>query len=149
MKPSKKLLQTIMIGVSLLLSASSFNATAQEKKEGIHFFEGSWKAALAKAKLENKCVFFDAYASWCGPCKTMDSKVFTNPKVAAYFNKKFISVRIDMEKGEGPELAKKYTSIDGYPSLLFFSNDGHVIKTVLGSRSAEVLIGEAKLALVN
>jgi thioredoxin 1 len=149
MKPSANFLLTILIGISLWLSSISFNANAQDKKLGIHFFEGSWKDALARAKLENKCIFFDAFASWCGPCKTMDAKVYTNAKVAAYFNKKFICVRMDMEKGEGPELAKKYTSIDGYPSLLFFASDGHVIKTVLGSRSAGTLIEEAKLALVN
>jgi hypothetical protein len=50
-----------------------------------------------------------------------------------------------MEKGEGPVLAKKYPSIDGYPSLLFLENDGMPVKTLLGSRSAEEFLAEAKL----
>jgi len=54
-----------------------------------------------------------------------------------------------MEKGEGPDLAKKYPSIDGYPSLLFFGSDGRLIKTILGSRTATVLVAEAKYALLN
>ena len=135
--------------VSLLLFAVPFLGRTQTEKRGIHFFSGSWKEALAKAKLENKALFFDAYASWCGPCKTMDSVVYTNPKTAAYFNEKYICFRVDMEKGEGPDLAKRYPSIDGYPSLLFFGSDGHLIKTILGSRTAPILIAEAKYALKN
>ena len=56
---------------------------------GIRFFEGTLKEALAKAKKEGKFVFFDAYASWCGPCKTMENEVFTDSAVGAYFNEKF------------------------------------------------------------
>jgi len=120
-------------------------AIAQESKAGIHFFTGTWKEAVAKAKADHKCIFLDAYASWCGPCKTMDREVFVNPAVADYFNSKFIAIRIDMEKGEGPELAKKFTSIDGYPSLLFFDNEAHLAKTVLGSREPDEFLQEAKL----
>ena len=118
---------------------------AQESKTGIRFFSGTWKEAVAKAKAEHKCIFLDAYASWCGPCKTMDREVFVNPAVAHYFNGKFVAVRIDVEKGEGPELAKKFTSIDGYPSLLFFDNEAHLAKTILGSREPDELLQEAKL----
>jgi len=135
--------------VSLLLFAVPFLGRTQTEKRGIHFFSGSWKEALVKAKLENKALFFDAYASWCEPCKTMDSIVYTNPKTAAYFNEKYICFRVDMEKGEGPDLAKRYPSIDGYPSLLFFGSDGHLIKTILGSRTSPILIAEAKYALRN
>src|ERR1700737_4662315 len=105
--------------VVLMLMTISGTAVAQsEPHAGIAFFNGTLKEAIAKAKTENKFVFFDAYASWCGPCKTMDKDVFTHKSVADYLNTKFVSIKIDMEKGEGPELAKKYASINGYPSLL-------------------------------
>ena len=124
-----------------------FVLSAFEKQEqvGIVFFNGTLKEALAKAKAENKFVFFDAYASWCGPCKAMEKEVFTDKTLGDYFNNKFVAIRIDMEKGEGPELAKHFTSIDGYPSLLFLNNKGNVIKTLLGSRNTEDLLGEGKL----
>jgi thioredoxin 1 len=102
------------------------------------------KEAIAKAKAENKPIFFDAYASWCGPCKYMDAYIFTRPDIGDFFNNNFICVRMDMEKGEGPELKKRYTSVDGYPSFLFLGSDGNVIKTLLGSRSGNILIEEAK-----
>ena|ERR1700722_965131 len=149
MKSARRYLFTLMTGVSLLLCVIPLFGISQTKKTGIRFFSGDWKEVLIEAKRENKAIFFDAYASWCGPCKTMDSLVYTDPKAAAYFNKRYICFRIDMEKGEGPDLAKKYPSIDGYPSLLFFGSDGRLIKTILGSRTATVLVAEAKYALLN
>jgi len=124
-------------------------AFGQEKARGIQFFNGTMDEAIAKAKTEKKNIFFDAYASWCEPCKHMDQEIYTRPDVADFFNNNFICVRIDMEKGEGPALKKRYFSIDGYPSLLFLSSEGQVIKTILGSRSGIVLVDEAKLTLVN
>src|ERR1700737_414376 len=132
--------------VVLMLMTISGTAVAQsEPHAGIAFFNGTLKEAIAKAKAENKFVFFDAYASWCGPCKAMDKEVFTDKTVADYLNAKFVAVRVDMEKGEGPALAKKYPSINGYPSLLFLENGGMPVKTLLGSRSAEEFLAEAKL----
>lgn len=123
---------------------SGINAQS-ETSSGIKFFQGTLKEAIAKAKEENKYIFFDAFASWCGPCKAMEKQVFTDAEVAKYFNKKFISIRVDMEKGEGPELAKKYPSINGYPSLLFLDGSGVPVKTILGSRNSEDFLAEAKL----
>jgi thioredoxin 1 len=143
---SKIFLLLPVIGVLVFLIISTY---AQKKNQGIVFFNGTLKEAIGKAKKESKLVFFDAYASWCGPCRYMDSLVYTNKSVADFFNKHFVSIRVDMEKGEGPDLAKKYTSVDGYPSLVFLDGGGHVIKTILGSRSEKGLLGEAKYALEN
>jgi len=134
--------------MSVLFTITVFNGfmtCGQSANMGIRFFQGSWEEAMAKAKAEKKCIFLDAYASWCSPCKTMDGEVYTNSKIGNYFNEKFIAVKIDMEKGEGPELAKRFPSIDGYPSLLFFGSDGHLAKTILGSRPVNEFLQEAKL----
>ena len=134
-----------LIILFLLLVTTSAFSQEPSNKDSIHFFQGSWAEAVAKAKEEKKHIFLDAYASWCGPCKTMDREVYKDRKVAKYFNAKFISVKIDMEKGEGPGLAKRFTSIDGYPSLLFFDSNCNLNKTILGSRHADEFLKEAKL----
>lgn len=134
------------IGFSgVLLLCMIGGANAQSPVKGIAFFNGTFKEARAKAKAEGKYVFLDAYASWCAPCKTMDKEVYSDSSVGLYFAEKFVSIKIDMEKGEGPELAKKLTSIDGYPSLLFFTPEGYLAKTVLGSRRTADFLAEAKL----
>lgn len=143
MKKQKHFLTVLVLLIGLMLSSTSFSQTGSDK--GIHFFEGSMKEAMVKAKEEKKYIFLDAYASWCGPCKTMEKEVYTDRKVSKYFNNKFISVKIDMEKGEGPNLAKLLPSINGYPSLLFFNPDGSLAKTVLGSRNTKDFLKEAML----
>lgn len=101
--------------------------TAQE----IQFHAGSWAEALAKAKTENKLIFLDAYAAWCGPCKMMARQTFTDPGVAQYFNANFVNAKIDMEKGEGPELAQQF-GVEAYPTLLFVDGEGTVVHRALG-----------------
>ena len=140
---TRSLFGFVLLGL-FLFPSGLVNVRGQAEGKGIHFFQGPWKEAVARAKEEKKCLFLDAYASWCGPCQAMDREVFSNPEVGVFFNQKFVAIRVDMEKGEGPELAKKFSSIDGYPSLLFFA-DGHLAKTVLGSRTAEEFLAEAKL----
>lgn len=43
--------------------------------QGIKFEDTNFSTILAKAKKENKLIFIDAYASWCGPCKLMVKNV--------------------------------------------------------------------------
>lgn len=64
------------------------------------FEEPDFKTVLAKAEKENKLVFFDAYAVWCGPCKLMVKNIFPLETVGDFYNANFINVKIDMEKGE-------------------------------------------------
>lgn len=99
--------------------------------QGIKFENTSFKTILAKAKKEKKLIFLDAYASWCGPCKLMAKNIFTLPTVGEYYNSHFINAKLDMEKGEGVALAKKF-KVSAYPTYLFINGDGEVIHRTLG-----------------
>ena len=100
--------------------------------QGIKFEHGSFAEALVKAKSENKLLFVDFYTTWCGPCKKMSKTIFTQDEVGAFFNKNFISLKVDAEKGEGPELAKKY-EVKGFPTMIFFNGDGSENKRLVGA----------------
>lgn len=91
-----------------------------------------WKEVLAQAKKENKLIFLDAYASWCGPCKYMQQKVFTSMSAGNYFNSKYINVKIDMEEGEGVELSEQL-NVTAYPTLFFINGNGEVVHKYVGA----------------
>lgn len=112
----------------------------------MRFYEGKWAQALEKAKSENKLLFVDAYAVWCGPCRWMANNVFPNEDVAKFFNENFVNYKLDMEKGEGPKIAQAY-KVTAYPTLLFIDGEGNVKHRVMGAQSVEDLISTGKLAV--
>ena len=118
--------------LSLLFALVFALTTAQA--QGIRFFEGKWKDILSEAKKENKLIFMDAYTTWCGPCKMMASKIFPKEEVGAFFNDKFVNVQIDMEKGEGIELARAF-GVMAYPTLLFVDGNGQLVHRAVGYHS--------------
>ncbi len=103
----------------------------EDTKAGIQFHKGTWAEALALAKKDNKLVFLDVYASWCGPCKKLKKRTFSNDKVGAYFNEHFINVSLDGEEGEGVSVSEVY-QVSSYPSLFFINTDGKIISKAEG-----------------
>ncbi|BEV03856.1 thioredoxin family protein [Chryseobacterium gambrini] len=99
--------------------------------QGIKFEESNFTTVLAKAKKENKLVFIDAYTTWCGPCKLMAKNIFPQKTVGDYYNSHFINAKIDMEKGEGIEIAKKY-NVKAFPTYLFVDGNGELVHRTLG-----------------
>ena len=129
----KKLISTLFLFIGLLAFAQA----------GIKFDEGNFSSLLAKAKKENKLIFLDAYASWCGPCKLMAKNIFTLQSVGDYYNSHFVNAKMDMEKGEGVALAKKY-NVRAYPTYLFINGDGEIVHRVLGYVEEKPFIQFAK-----
>ncbi|WJS93846.1 thioredoxin family protein [Flavobacterium johnsoniae] len=113
--------------------------------QGISFEHNTFKEALAKAKAEKKLLFMDCFTTWCGPCKMMAKEIFPQAQVGEYMNANFVSIKMDMEKGEGIELAKTY-SVNAYPTLLFMDSDGKVVHRATGAEKAEDFIQQAKIA---
>ena len=144
----KRILFLTLITSTILL-AFSFTTNkptdTNNGKGGIVFFNGKWKDALAKAKAENKLIFLDIYATWCGPCKKLKAKSFASAKVGTHFNEKFINVTLDGEEGEGIILAEKYR-LQAYPTLLFIDGDGNVKKAAVGYYNPNELLSLGKAA---
>lgn len=127
----------------IILSFSSYGSV----NKGIEFIEGSWSEILNEAKKQNKLIFIDIYTTWCGPCKMMSAKVFTVNIIGEKFNESFVNFKIDAEKGEGIELAKKY-AIAAYPTYLFVNGNGDLVYRAMGAMPAEKFIVEADKALL-
>ena len=111
--------------LTFLLSCLSIFGITQE---GIKFLDAEFGEVLALAELEGKLVFLDAYTDWCRPCKQMDKEVFSKKEVGDFYNANFLSVKINMEKGEGIPLASFLT-------LLYFT-----VKSFLNLSSDDIAI---------
>ncbi len=127
----------------------------------INFETISLADAMKKAEQEDRKIFIDVYTSWCGPCKLMDQKTFTNKDVVNYVNKNYYAVKFNAEGTE--EVMYKdfnYTNpnydpnrkgrnsqhffahalkITGYPSIVFFDEESNVIAPIMGYRTPEQL----------
>lgn len=128
----------------LVLSFTTLSLFAQNRS--VDFLHSSFAEVKAKAKAANKPIFFDGYTTWCGPCKYMSSKVFTQDKVADFFNANFINTKFDMEKDEGIELAKKY-DVRAYPTFLILDTAGNVMHRIVGGGEADEFIEKVKAGL--
>lgn len=126
-------------------TCSAKNATIK-KDGGITFIEQDWDKALKTAQSQNKLVFLDIYATWCGPCKMLKQYTFTDAKVGEFFNKNFINVSVDGEKGVGPGLAEKF-AIEGYPTLIVADASGKPVLVTAGYLPSDVLLNFANEAL--
>ena len=114
--------------------------------QGIEFEKGTWAEAMEKAQAEDKLIFVDGYAVWCGPCKVLAKKIFPLHEVGTFFNKNFVNVKMDMEKGEGLSFRKKYP-ISAFPTLYFIAPDGKLVQSNRGApRTGQALIDIAKQA---
>lgn len=135
----KKLFYTFLFIVILL------PATAQES--GIRFFQGTWEEAVALARKEKKKIFADVFTEWCGPCLNMALTVFPLPEVGEVYNKSFVCIKIDAEKGEGRELAERYR-VHSYPSYLFIEpKKQELIHRNGGNKPVADFIADSKGAL--
>ena len=114
--------------------------------QGVRFEEGTWAEIVQKAKTENKIIFMDAYTTWCGPCKMMSRNTFPDAEVGSFFNTNFVNVKMDMEKGEGIALARKYQVV-AYPTLLFINpSDGEITHRVAGYHGVPEFLSLGKTA---
>ncbi|MDO6429891.1 DUF255 domain-containing protein [Flavitalea sp. BT771] len=57
----------------------------------------SIEEAAGKLKQEQRPVLIDLYTTWCGWCKQMDKKTYSNKQVAQYLKEKFYPVKVDAE----------------------------------------------------
>tara|TARA_R110000868_G_scaffold81946_2_gene231743 strand:+ start:53416 stop:53859 length:444 start_codon:yes stop_codon:yes gene_type:complete len=115
----------------------------EDTADGIQFFKGTFQEALEKAKTENKPIFLDIYATWCGPCKMLKKRTFSDKEVGDYYNANYVNIAVDGETKEGRELASKF-NIQGYPTLLILDKTGKQLATQVGFVEPHILVNFGK-----
>lgn len=114
----------------------------------------SLEKALEAQKVLPKKIIMDVYTTWCGPCRLLDKKTFGNPDVSRYISQNFYAVKFNAEGDEeiffydkkfsnpnyNPDRKgrnsthdfTKFLGIRGYPTIIFFSEEGDPIIPLTG-----------------
>ena len=139
-----------LIVILVLFAAGAYlnmaTTTKTESSEAKHHvkWSGSMAEAVKSAKESNKPVFVDVYADWCGACKVLENKVFTQEDVANQLNTKVVPVRVDADQDRA--FAAKH-EIRALPTLMMLAPDGSVVWRMEGAPQAQQFLDMLQDAL--
>jgi len=118
----KKSISTVLLIMGLFVAAQSF---------GQELTWYTWEDGYKLAKKDNKIMLIDAYTEWCGWCKVMDKKTYTDSTIIALIEENFVPIKLNPEVEAtyeylktdytGPQLIKflSDSKFTGYPSTFF------------------------------
>lgn len=110
----------------------------------------NWMSFREAFELNQKAprkVIVDVYTGWCGWCKVMDQRTFTQPAIIDYVNEHFYAVKLDAEQADdivvGGNTYKKQGNTNelatsllqgkmSYPSTVFMNEKMGVIQPIAG-----------------
>jgi thioredoxin-related protein len=157
----------LMANIQVITTSSNNTSASTSEKgislrpfgtTGIKWTEGlTLEQVKQKAKQENKYIFLDCFTTWCVPCKRMDKMVYSSDTVGNYYNEKFISVKVQMDrtKNDNSFIQSWYRDADsinkryceGYPSFIFLSPQGIIVHADKGYKTVPEFIALAKTAI--
>jgi thiol-disulfide isomerase/thioredoxin len=115
----------------------------------IHF-ESSLEAAFTKAKAQNKIVFVEYYNSTCTICISIEP-LFSDPKIASFYNEHFISYKMNTRDGLKDEeqafLNQQGLHFQGVPYFLFFDQNNTFLHYSGAKADVEYVLQIAKTVL--
>jgi len=137
-----KLYKIIKLFVLLLFVANANMLCAQD---GVQFVKDlTFKETLSLANKQGKMVFVDCYTDWCGPCKKMTREVFTKKALGDYMNKNFVSIAMNMEKGEGADYKNQWKIVAFPTYVIFDSNSGKELTRFIGYAKEDEFLKKLK-----
>jgi thiol:disulfide interchange protein len=98
------------------------------------------KAALATAKQKGQPVLLKFHATWCGPCKMMESEVFARKDVGDALSK-WVTVSVDGDK-QRPAISDY--RVEAYPTIVVLDSNGKEVFRNEGTMTAEELLGQVR-----
>jgi tetratricopeptide (TPR) repeat protein len=123
---------------AVVLAMSALSLVASVAVADVTWSDETYAQVLQRAKQENKYVFIDFYATWCGPCKRLDEVTYPDAKVSGLLNS-MVAVKWDAEKEPWLATAKQY-KVGAYPTLIVLDPSGKEVDRHLGFLTAEEFV---------
>lgn len=157
----KKWIFTPFVLLGLLAISAFSNIDTPREAENIQWL--SFEQAVEENNSDKKLIFIDVYTDWCGWCKVMDKKTFTDETVKTFMNENFHNVKLDAEQKEQIQFAGKtfewvnsgrngihqlaYSLLKGqlsYPSFVVLDSEFKRISILKGYQRPEQLLQRLK-----
>lgn len=102
-----------------------------------------FEEALKQATAQQKHIYIQFHATWCGYCKKLEKTAYTRPDIQKLLNETFVPVRIVENSGVTYTVGSRtYTAeqmmaryqVAAFPTLLFLKPDGSPVGIIPGYR---------------
>lgn len=116
--------------------SASANAAVNQKIQWQPYASG-----IKAIKDGKKKGFLHFYTDWCHYCKVMNKETFTDPKIIAYLNKNFVTIRVNADQEKA--VAKEY-GVAPVPDNWFIGDDASPLSHQPGYIPPEMLLNMLK-----
>jgi len=123
----------------------TINEKSEKKPDKINWLR--YDEAIKLAREENKHLFVDFTAIWCGWCKRLEKNTFSQPQVIEMLDENFVSTKvwdhkndtldIDGYKIREKDLGRTKFGVSSFPTMWFVSPDGQKIGPIRGYLDAK------------
>lgn len=131
MRLAQKSLSVVALGVSL----SAISAFGQS--EGMPW-RADLQTAQAEAQKTGKLVLAHFWTESCGPCRALETRVFSQPSVALGVSDKYVPVKINAN--EHPELARRF-GVTRVPTDAVVTPQGELVKAFVSPATPMDYVG--------
>lgn len=123
-----------------ILSLLLFGCSNSSSSTNAPWTDASFETVLAKADADTP-LLMEYYTDWCSWCKKLNAETFTDSSVIDFMQEHYVATKIDAEKGEGIDLAKRY-AVSGYPTVVIVDQEGKEIDRIIGYAPADSYLEE-------
>lgn len=114
------------IGITLVSAGALAGILGTIKpREALAWERRDIEGALARAKDGHRPLVVDFTAAWCGACKELDIKTFSEPRVGQELGR-FVAIKVDATNNDDPKVEAMLArfKVVGLPTVVMFNSSG-------------------------